>query len=113
MEQQDNDIKHLLKIVEDQHVQLGRQHNQIMELEDKVQEPPLLLLPSLLTLRELRVQPLGSGSPCSVWGAEEGGDHFEVPVLGRGCSAARKELWPTTALRSCLSTSHAAAFSDC
>lgn len=40
MEQQDSDIKQLLKIVEDQHVQLDRQHNQIMELEDKVQEPP-------------------------------------------------------------------------
>lgn len=40
MEQQDNDIKQLLRIVEDQHVQLDRQHNQIMELEDKVQEPP-------------------------------------------------------------------------
>ncbi|NWX12720.1 ANGL3 protein, partial [Aegotheles bennettii] len=36
VEQQDNDIKQLLKIVEDQHVQLDRQHNQIMELEDKL-----------------------------------------------------------------------------
>ncbi|NWI59774.1 ANGL3 protein, partial [Calyptomena viridis] len=36
VEQQDNDIKQLLKIVEDQHVQLNRQHNQIMELEDKL-----------------------------------------------------------------------------
>ncbi|XP_059678108.1 angiopoietin-related protein 3 [Gavia stellata] len=35
VEQQDNHIKQLLKIVEDQHVQLDRQHNQIMELEDK------------------------------------------------------------------------------
>ncbi|KFW07476.1 Angiopoietin-related protein 3, partial [Fulmarus glacialis] len=43
VEQQDNHIKQLLKIVEDQHVQLDRQHNQIMELEDKVQEPSLLL----------------------------------------------------------------------
>ena len=43
MEQQDNHIKQLLKIVEDQHVQLDRQHNQIMELEDKVQEPSLFL----------------------------------------------------------------------
>ncbi|NWX47232.1 ANGL3 protein, partial [Steatornis caripensis] len=38
MEQQDNHIKQLLKIVEDQHVQLDRQHNQIMELEDKVND---------------------------------------------------------------------------
>ncbi|KGL81251.1 Angiopoietin-related protein 3, partial [Tinamus guttatus] len=37
VQQQDNHIKQLLKIVEDQHVQLDRQHNQIMELEDKVQ----------------------------------------------------------------------------
>ncbi|NXY87410.1 ANGL3 protein, partial [Alcedo cyanopectus] len=36
VEQQDNDIKQLLKIVEDQHVQLDRQHNQILELEDKL-----------------------------------------------------------------------------
>uniref|UniRef100_A0A8C3QN21 Angiopoietin-related protein 3 n=1 Tax=Cyanoderma ruficeps TaxID=181631 RepID=A0A8C3QN21_9PASS len=36
VEQQDNDIKQLVKIVEDQHVQLDRQHNQIMELEDKL-----------------------------------------------------------------------------
>ncbi|XP_071606098.1 angiopoietin-related protein 3 [Heliangelus exortis] len=36
VEQQDNDIKQLLKIVEDQHVQLDKQHNQIMELEDKL-----------------------------------------------------------------------------
>ncbi|NXR97562.1 ANGL3 protein, partial [Oxylabes madagascariensis] len=36
VEQQDNDIKQLLKTVEDQHVQLDRQHNQIMELEDKL-----------------------------------------------------------------------------
>ncbi|NXP46502.1 ANGL3 protein, partial [Heliornis fulica] len=36
VEQQDNHIKQLLKIVEDQHVQLDRQHNQIMELEDKL-----------------------------------------------------------------------------
>ncbi|XP_017660922.1 PREDICTED: angiopoietin-related protein 3 [Lepidothrix coronata] len=36
VEQQDNDIKQLLKIVEDQHVQLDRQRNQIMELEDKL-----------------------------------------------------------------------------
>ncbi|KAI1236893.1 hypothetical protein IHE44_0015151 [Lamprotornis superbus] len=36
VEQQDSDIKQLLKIVEDQHVQLDRQHNQIMELEDKL-----------------------------------------------------------------------------
>ncbi|XP_072725109.1 angiopoietin-related protein 3 [Ciconia boyciana] len=43
VEQQDNHIKQLLKIVEDQHVQLDRQHNQIMELEDKVQEPSLFL----------------------------------------------------------------------
>lgn len=106
VEQQDNDIKHLLKIVEDQHMQLDRQHNQIMELEDKVQEPSLLLLPSLLTLRELRIQPLGSGTPCPIWGAEEGGDHFEAAV------ASRQELWPATTLRSCLSTIQAAAFSD-
>ncbi|KFP63452.1 Angiopoietin-related protein 3, partial [Cariama cristata] len=43
VEQQDNHIKQLLKIVENQHVQLDRQHNQIMELEDKVQEPSLFL----------------------------------------------------------------------
>ncbi|XP_051480468.1 angiopoietin-related protein 3 isoform X1 [Apus apus] len=36
VEQQDNDIKQLLKIVEDQHVELDKQHNQIMELEDKL-----------------------------------------------------------------------------
>ncbi|XP_027738889.1 angiopoietin-related protein 3 [Empidonax traillii] len=36
VEQQDNDIKQLLKTVEDQHLQLDRQHNQIMELEDKL-----------------------------------------------------------------------------
>ncbi|XP_065698447.2 angiopoietin-related protein 3 isoform X1 [Patagioenas fasciata] len=36
MEQQDNHIKQLLKIMEDQHVQLDRQHDQIMELEDKL-----------------------------------------------------------------------------
>ncbi|XP_005498980.2 angiopoietin-related protein 3 [Columba livia] len=36
VEQQDNHIKQLLKIVEDQHVQLDRQHDQIMELEDKL-----------------------------------------------------------------------------
>ncbi|NXN38368.1 ANGL3 protein, partial [Rhinoptilus africanus] len=36
VEQQDNHIKQLLRIVEDQHVQLDRQHNQIMELEDKL-----------------------------------------------------------------------------
>ncbi|NXK26331.1 ANGL3 protein, partial [Arenaria interpres] len=36
VEEQDNHIKQLLKIVEDQHVQLDRQHNQIMELEDKL-----------------------------------------------------------------------------
>ncbi|NWS99060.1 ANGL3 protein, partial [Mionectes macconnelli] len=36
VEQQDNNIKQLLKIVEDQHLQLNRQHNQIMELEDKL-----------------------------------------------------------------------------
>ncbi|KFV15533.1 Angiopoietin-related protein 3, partial [Pterocles gutturalis] len=43
VEQQDNHIKQLLKTVEDQHVQLDRQHSQIMELEDKVQELSLLL----------------------------------------------------------------------
>ncbi|KFV52812.1 Angiopoietin-related protein 3, partial [Gavia stellata] len=48
VEQQDNHIKQLLKIVEDQHVQLDRQHNQIMELEDKVQEPSLLLFSELV-----------------------------------------------------------------
>ncbi|XP_003208944.2 angiopoietin-related protein 3 [Meleagris gallopavo] len=36
VEQQDNHIKQLHKIVEDQHVQLDKQHNQIMELEDKL-----------------------------------------------------------------------------
>ncbi|XP_008938841.1 PREDICTED: angiopoietin-related protein 3 [Merops nubicus] len=36
VEQQDNHIKQLLRIVEDQHVQLHRQHNQILELEDKL-----------------------------------------------------------------------------
>ncbi|NXH22746.1 ANGL3 protein, partial [Bucco capensis] len=36
VEQQDNHIKQLLKTVEDQHVQLDRQHNQILELEDKL-----------------------------------------------------------------------------
>ncbi|NXI42239.1 ANGL3 protein, partial [Galbula dea] len=36
VEQQDNHIKQLLKIVEDQHMQLDRQHNQILELEDKL-----------------------------------------------------------------------------
>ncbi|NXS56774.1 ANGL3 protein, partial [Brachypteracias leptosomus] len=36
VEQQDNHIKQLLKIVEDQHVQLDKQHNQILELEDKL-----------------------------------------------------------------------------
>uniref|UniRef100_H0ZHW1 Angiopoietin-related protein 3 n=1 Tax=Taeniopygia guttata TaxID=59729 RepID=H0ZHW1_TAEGU len=36
VEQQDNDIKQLLRIVENQHVQLDRQHNQIMELQDKL-----------------------------------------------------------------------------
>ncbi|KGL92463.1 Angiopoietin-related protein 3, partial [Charadrius vociferus] len=49
VEQQDNHIKQLLKIVEDQHVQLDRQHNQIMELEDKVQEPPLFLFSEFVT----------------------------------------------------------------
>ncbi|KFQ35129.1 Angiopoietin-related protein 3, partial [Mesitornis unicolor] len=43
VEEQDNHIKQLLRTVEEQHVQLDRQHNQIMELEDKVQEPPLFL----------------------------------------------------------------------
>ncbi|KFP79822.1 Angiopoietin-related protein 3, partial [Acanthisitta chloris] len=57
VEQQDNDIKHLLKTVEDQHMQLDRQHNQILELEDKVQEPSLFLFASLITLIELRAQP--------------------------------------------------------
>ncbi|NXN94067.1 ANGL3 protein, partial [Rhinopomastus cyanomelas] len=36
VEEQDNHIKQLLKIVEGQHVQLNRQHNQILELEDKL-----------------------------------------------------------------------------
>ncbi|NXL88662.1 ANGL3 protein, partial [Alectura lathami] len=36
VEQQDNHIKQLHRIVEDQHVQLDKQHNQIMELEDKL-----------------------------------------------------------------------------
>ncbi|NXU13902.1 ANGL3 protein, partial [Pardalotus punctatus] len=36
VEQQDSVIKQLLKVVEEQHVQLGRQHNQITELEDKL-----------------------------------------------------------------------------
>ncbi|NXU59043.1 ANGL3 protein, partial [Turnix velox] len=36
VEEQDNHIKQLLRIVEDQHIQLDRQHNQIMELEDKL-----------------------------------------------------------------------------
>ncbi|NXP82117.1 ANGL3 protein, partial [Ramphastos sulfuratus] len=36
VEEQDNHIKQLLKIVEDQHIQLDRQHNQILELEDKL-----------------------------------------------------------------------------
>ncbi|NXK78443.1 ANGL3 protein, partial [Amazona guildingii] len=36
VEQQDNDIKQLLKVVEDQHIELDRQHNQILELEDKL-----------------------------------------------------------------------------
>ncbi|KFQ08905.1 Angiopoietin-related protein 3, partial [Haliaeetus albicilla] len=48
VEQQDNHIKQLLKIVEDQHVQLNRQHNQIMELEDKVQESSLFLFPEFV-----------------------------------------------------------------
>ncbi|KFO90314.1 Angiopoietin-related protein 3, partial [Buceros rhinoceros silvestris] len=48
VEEQDNHIKQLLKIVEDQHVQLDRQHNQILELEDKVQEPALVLFSELL-----------------------------------------------------------------
>ncbi|KFQ66403.1 Angiopoietin-related protein 3, partial [Pelecanus crispus] len=48
VEQQDNHIKQLLKIVEDQHVQLNRQHNQIMELEDKVQELSLFLFSELV-----------------------------------------------------------------
>ncbi|KFW94191.1 Angiopoietin-related protein 3, partial [Phalacrocorax carbo] len=53
VEQQDNHIKQLLKIVEDQHVQLDRQHNQIMELEDKVQEPSLFLPPEfVISLKE-------------------------------------------------------------
>ncbi|KFP49180.1 Angiopoietin-related protein 3, partial [Cathartes aura] len=51
VEQQDNHIKQLLKIVEDQHVQLDRQHNQIMELEDKVQEPPLFLFSEFVISR--------------------------------------------------------------
>ncbi|KFV62550.1 Angiopoietin-related protein 3, partial [Dryobates pubescens] len=41
VEEQDNHIKQLLRIVEDQHTQLDRQHNQILELEDKVQESSL------------------------------------------------------------------------
>ncbi|XP_067996865.1 angiopoietin-related protein 3 [Melanerpes formicivorus] len=36
VEEQDNHIKQLLRIVEDQHTQLDRQHNQILELEDKL-----------------------------------------------------------------------------
>ncbi|KFW02287.1 Angiopoietin-related protein 3, partial [Eurypyga helias] len=48
VEQQDNHIKQLLKIVEDQHVQLDRQHNQIMDLEDKVQEPSPFLFSQLV-----------------------------------------------------------------
>uniref|UniRef100_A0A8C6JP07 Angiopoietin-related protein 3 n=1 Tax=Melopsittacus undulatus TaxID=13146 RepID=A0A8C6JP07_MELUD len=36
VEQQDNDIKQLLKVVEDQHTELNRQHNQILELENKL-----------------------------------------------------------------------------
>uniref|UniRef100_A0A8D2QFT5 Angiopoietin like 3 n=1 Tax=Zonotrichia albicollis TaxID=44394 RepID=A0A8D2QFT5_ZONAL len=44
VEQQDNDIKQLLRIVEDQHEQLDRQHNQIMELEDKLNHIELLEL---------------------------------------------------------------------
>ncbi|NWH79224.1 ANGL3 protein, partial [Piaya cayana] len=36
VEQQDNHIKQLLKTVEDQHMQLDKQHNQITELEDKL-----------------------------------------------------------------------------
>ncbi|NXG74039.1 ANGL3 protein, partial [Baryphthengus martii] len=36
VEQQDNHIKQLLRIVQDQHVQLDRQNNQILELEDKL-----------------------------------------------------------------------------
>ncbi|XP_039567322.1 angiopoietin-related protein 3 [Passer montanus] len=44
VEQQDNDIKQLLRIVEDQHVQLDRQHNQILELEDKLNHIELLEL---------------------------------------------------------------------
>ncbi|XP_054240361.1 angiopoietin-related protein 3 [Indicator indicator] len=36
VEEQDNHIKQLLRIVEDQHAQLNRQHNQILELEDKL-----------------------------------------------------------------------------
>ncbi|KFQ56990.1 Angiopoietin-related protein 3, partial [Nestor notabilis] len=43
VEQQDNDIKQLLKVVEDQHIELDRQHNQILELEDKVPEPSVCL----------------------------------------------------------------------
>ncbi|KFV74348.1 Angiopoietin-related protein 3, partial [Struthio camelus australis] len=63
VEQQDNHIKQLLKIVEDQHAQLDRQHNQIMELEDKVLRSPRIPLlwskqnerssPSLCTIQPL------------------------------------------------------------
>ncbi|XP_064004343.1 angiopoietin-related protein 3 [Pogoniulus pusillus] len=36
VEEQDNHIKQLLRIVEEQHMQLDRQHSQILELEDKL-----------------------------------------------------------------------------
>ncbi|KFW82023.1 Angiopoietin-related protein 3, partial [Manacus vitellinus] len=79
VEQQDNDIKQLLKIVEDQHVQLDRQRNQIMELEDKVQEPSLLLFSPLLTLKELRASfTLGMISKCLL---------FAFPGAAPDCTA--------------------------
>ncbi|XP_074008621.1 angiopoietin-related protein 3 isoform X2 [Numenius arquata] len=62
VEEQDNHIKQLLKIVEDQHVQLDRQHNQIMELEDKVGEPSLFLF-SEFVMAQPFIQPSHPFSP--------------------------------------------------
>ncbi|XP_010287970.1 PREDICTED: angiopoietin-related protein 3 isoform X1 [Phaethon lepturus] len=76
VEQQDNHIKQLLRIVEDQHVQLDRQHNQIMELEDKVQNQRYFSfqnLSSFLTLKESMAQPFiwVSHPSCSQFGGVE------------------------------------------
>ncbi|XP_014726015.1 PREDICTED: angiopoietin-related protein 3 [Sturnus vulgaris] len=61
VEQQDSDIKQLLKIVEEQHMQLDRQHNQIMELEDKLNHIEVQeLLENSFTGEEQEAEPIPS-----------------------------------------------------